>query len=235
MFDLIYVNGDSYSASRRDFPVYSDHLGDIGKNVINCAMQGSSNSRILRKTLEDLLSIKHTNTLVILGCSFITRMEVWYQGNNNKILQDIEVRNTKDFPFNKTLFDKLQLLTADYIGNVDSNDSQLKSTIKYSNINKLAIDFLIQLECLIGWLENNNINYLIFSAADNYDWPECNWDFLKSTNVYKKLMNNNKIIGNFFDFSIKKFCTDRNLKTESTGHMLADGHQEFSDFLKKHV
>lgn len=235
MFDLIYVNGDSYSAANNDFPVYSDHLDDIGKCVINNAMPGSNNDRIFRKTLEDLIGIEHTNTLVILGFSFITRVEVWYHGSNNKILQDIKVRNNKDFPINEKLVDKLQLSTVDYIGNNDSNDQQWKSTSLYTDINKQVIDFLIQLECLIGWLENNNINYLIFSAAENNDWKGYNWDFITNTNVYKKLMSNNKILGNFFNFSIKKFCEDRNLKTTPTSHMFADGHLEFSKFIKNHV
>jgi len=235
MFDLIYVNGDSYSVVREEFPVYSDHLDDIGKYVINNAMKGCNNDRIFRKTLEDLISIEHTNTLVILGFSFLSRVEVWYQGNNDKILKNIEVINNKDFPINEKLVNKLQLSTSDWIGHNDINDPQWKSAVLYTDINKQIIDFLVQLESLIGWLENRNIDYLIFSAADNYDWKDCNWDFLKSMNVYKSLISNNRILGNFFNFSVKKFCADRNIKTDQTYHMFGDGHLEFSKFLKTHV
>ena len=48
MYDIIYINGDSYTAKINDQKVYSDFLQEIytNSNVINAAIQGSNNTRI---------------------------------------------------------------------------------------------------------------------------------------------------------------------------------------------
>ena len=88
MFDCVLINGDSYSAKNNNHRVYSDFLQEqLGLPVYNIAYPGSSNQRIIRSTLENLHHYK--NPLVLIGWSFIRRMEVWYYGTKQSVLNRI--------------------------------------------------------------------------------------------------------------------------------------------------
>ena len=231
MWDNIYVNGDSYSATCDKHPVYSDYLDG---NVVNAAIQGSNNERIFRSSVEHLQKFKNTNTLAIIGFSFMSRHEAWYTGTDKKLLQICYENNAMDFPITKTLFDPILLITADHLLNHDHKDAHAKSLIMYENFTQVLIDFCTKLEMFTGWLENNSIKYFIFNAPDLKDWSSCNWDFIKQTTAYVNLINNNNIY-NFFDFSIPEFSAQHNKEPSATGHMDGPGHKAFSEFLKEHV
>ena len=90
-YDCILINGDSYSAPT-NYKVYGNFLSEkLGIPVINFAIPGSNNQRILRSSIEYLQQIKseYSNPLVVIGWSFIRRIEVWYYGNNQKLLNAI--------------------------------------------------------------------------------------------------------------------------------------------------
>ena len=95
MFDCLLINGDSYTAPT-SHTVYADVLGqDLSLPVINLAFAGSNNDRILRSTLEQVIKLKNENKnpLVIVGWSFIRRLEVWYHGDNTSVINKIPDSN----------------------------------------------------------------------------------------------------------------------------------------------
>ena len=119
-FDCIFINGDSYSAEKgylcladKD-KVYGNFLSRIlNIPVKNVAIPGSSNDRILRSSIEYINDLKqqYQNPLVIIGWSFIRRIEVWYYGDDTKIL-----KNVPDIKFNE----HSKLCTLDFLINKKS-------------------------------------------------------------------------------------------------------------------
>ena len=94
-YDCVVVNGDSYSESGSD-KAYGEFLAEyLDVPIKNFACRGSSNDRILRSTIEHIHSLnkKYKNPLVIIGWSFIRRMEVWYYGENRSVINCIPDRS----------------------------------------------------------------------------------------------------------------------------------------------
>ena len=90
-YDCIIINGDSYSAPT-EHKVYSDFLSEqLAIPVKNFAVAGSSNARILRTSIEYVNEVKqkYQNPLVIIGWTFIRRLEIWYSGTHQKLLTQI--------------------------------------------------------------------------------------------------------------------------------------------------
>ena len=86
----IYVNGDSHTA--QVYPQGNsavDQLGKrIGYNVINDALPGGSNQRIIRTTLERLPSLDPADTVIVIGWSSFERTEWYYQDSWYQICGD---------------------------------------------------------------------------------------------------------------------------------------------------
>lgn len=239
MYDTIYVNGDSYTAKKNDQNVYSDFLQEIYSNcnIVNTSISGSNNTRIFRKSTEDLL-YSTDKTFAIIGFSFINREEIWYNGDH--MLGRLNKSNTADFPINSSLYNKLKFCTAGWYykeldDNKNFNDQDIKNmlTNRHTNPTKDFVDFILNLVQFVGFLKSRKIKYLIFRAAEEGDGKGMNWPFIKSLNSWKYIQQDNNILD--FDFSIPKFANDRNLPTTDTGHMYEDGHKEFAEFLKKYV
>ena len=78
-------------------------------------------------------------------------------------------------------------------------------------------------------MELHNIDYFIFSAADNQDWPDANYTYLDSLPLVQKCNTNNNIL--FRDFSLKEFTEKNNLNSSKTFHLDSTGHQLFAKWL----
>lgn len=217
MISHIYVNGDSYSAVDNEFQVYSQLLGKkVNLPSINDAVVGSSNDRIIRTTLEHVLSLENQKPLVIIGFSFVTREEIWL----DNILP--YQKRIKDYP-------RSQFITSSWLKSEDVDDLT-KHIIIDQNINKQVIHFYTKLYMLASTLKNLGIPYLFFSAGDNTDFRNLNWDSLDSLKLYKEITQNTDII-DFRTFNIPSWAKQQSLRTSSTGHLLNDGHERFSEFL----
>lgn len=88
-FPLVYCNGDSYSDENYHPSLvgntYSHFLGKhFNSYVINHAIQGSSNRRIIRSSVHDLIQQRSLNPdqeiIAVIGLSFELRGEVWIDG-----------------------------------------------------------------------------------------------------------------------------------------------------------
>jgi hypothetical protein len=225
-YDCVFVNGDSYSD-----PIsgnsYGNFLGEyFGVPVENFALRGSNNDRILRSTIEYMHSIqkKYKNPLVIIGWSFIRRIEVWYYGNYQKIIQKIPDSNQS------------RLITLDNIFYEGMATLEQKALINSDmNVHKQLTDFYTKLYLFGKLVESLDWDYLCFSAAKNTDCPIDCFPYINSLNQVQWVDQNT----NFYQ--LHNFCiqdwafeNDQDCKPE-TGHLSESGHKKFSKYILRNM
>jgi hypothetical protein len=221
MITEIYINGDSYSANNREQVAYSNFIANqIDIPVTNHAVVGSCNDRIFRTTLEYCANLKQDQRpLIIVGFSFITREEIW--------IDDISKysRKIRDYPGS-------QFITSQWIDTVV--DEATMHAIIDQNINKQTTHFYVKLFMFIQTLKSLNLPYHIFSAANNADFRNLNWDALKNLQTFQKISQDPNV-RDLHKFNIGKWAEDNHLKTTTTKHLYEDGHKMFADYLLKNV
>lgn len=224
-YDLICINGDSYSAKSNNFKVYSEYISELtGIDVINTAVAGSSNQRIFRSSLETLLDNPDKKILCLTGLSFVTRDEIWYEDQDSDILKRIPDLNSN--PHTK-------LITADWVL-PDLPWSDANDRLVDLNINRQLAHFYTSLFCYKETLRNLNIDYVIFSAADNSGWRNECIDYFDNLKMVQSIKADSRIFP-IKDFSIRKWAQERSIDTSSTYHLLEDGHKIFADFLLQKI
>jgi hypothetical protein len=220
MITEIYINGDSYSAEHVGQISYSSFIANIiDIPVINHAASGSCNDRIFRTTLEYCANLKQNQRpLIIIGFSFIAREEIWVE-NIAKYSGRI-----KDHPGS-------QLVTSDWVEKVDE---LTRHAIIDQNINKQVIHFYTKLFMFVHTLKSMDLPYYIFSAANNTDYRNLNWDSLKNLQIFQQVSQDPNII-NLHKFNIGEWAKDNHLNTTPTCHLYEDGHKMFADYLLENV
>ena len=200
---VIYVNGDSYSATRSLGTAWSDYLD---QEAHNSAVEGSSNDRIIRSTIEDILRFGPDRiNKVIIGFSFVMREEVWWKNELVTLDSLRDEKNARD-------------LTVDKIIDL--------------NINHQMIHHYTYIWMLANTLENLGLDYLFFSAADNEDFVMLDWDNLKSLRIYKDISENKRII-NLHSFNIPRWGEENGCELTETGHFAnVEGHKKFGQYMK---
>ena len=216
----IFINGDSFSALNPSFKVYSDHLKELlDTDVINYAVPGSSNHRILRTTLDFIIE-NGFDYYFIIALSYVSRREVWYNNGWHEKIKDLN----KDNP--------VKLITESFVIDDIINTSLInKQEFLTRNINQELIYLYKDLWLLQNLLINNNSNYLIFSGANNTDRADIEWDIIKNQPMYKILKEDKNII-DLYLFNIPTWAKNNNIQIKPTGHLLKDGHKIFADYLK---
>ena len=222
-YDCILINGDSYSASIPNKKVYGDFLSEhFGIPVKNFARSGSNNQRILRSSIEYIHEVKseYQNPLVIIGWSFIRRLEVWYYGNNKKLINQMP--------------DSLQsrFITLDHVMNAGEATLEQKALINEDLfVHKQLMDFYTNLYMFANILESQNLNYVFFSAARNTDCPMHCFPYIESLQQVKWVANNPNIF-KLHDFCIMHWAKENDPESHPiTGHLSEDGHKKFSNFI----
>ena len=229
-FDCLLVNGDSYSAADTRFPVYADHLSKIlGVPLYNISVAGSSNDRILRSTIQkshELLS-SHQSPLVIVGWSFLHRIEIWYHGSNEAIISKS--------PDQMSEHSQLRFLTLDWIPDKEIDIETKKFLTSVDTIDKKITDWYLHMYLLADFFDSRNLRYLFFSAADNTDFPITNFSALNQFSFVKSVKENRKI------YDLDNFCIptwaemhDPNRRA-LTGHLSNTGHEHFATFLMERL
>jgi hypothetical protein len=222
-YDCIIINGDSYSAPTIHHKVYGDFLSKkLGIPVKNFAIPGSNNQRILRSSIEYLQKVKseYQNPLVIIGWSFVRRIEVWYYGNNKKLLNAIPDSEHSRF------------VTLDRIINAGEATLEQKALINEDLfIHKQLMDFYTNLYMFAHLLESQNLSYVFFSGAKNTDCPIHCFPYINSLEQVNWVANNPNI------FKLHEFCVMHWAKENDTechpvtGHLSESGHEKFADFI----
>jgi hypothetical protein len=224
-YDFIYVNGDSYSAKSNTSKVYSDYISELtGLPVINQAVSGSNNQRIFRSSLETLLNNQGKKILCITGLSFVTRDEIWYEDQDQHILQKIPDLETN--PYNK-------LITADWILPM-LPWSEAHDRLVDININRQLAHFYTGLFCYKETLCNMGFDYLIFSAADNSGWRNESLFYFDNLKIVQNIKDDNRVLP-IKNFSVRQWAEERSIPTTETYHLFEDGHKIFADFLLQKI
>lgn len=222
---LILFNGDSYTATNGSTS-YTDVVQKNLPNadVKNIAMAGSSNSRIFKSTIEHLARYVNTyeEIVCVIGYSFIhSRFEVASQ-------QDLFTKTEKTFYDNDYGFDLNwdsyttnkpedaiypKFITSNFVDGVIDKIMRIPELVDQT---LLSSSFYNDLYMFINTLENLNIKYFVFSAANNTNLSNEKTDFLNKLHVKKYLDENKNVLLNS---SIKKFGDEMELKLTDTYHI----------------
>ena len=228
MFDCILVNGDSYSAKNYKHKIYADFLQQqLDVPVYNCAQIGSNNQRIIRSTLEHIHQYK--NPLVLIGWSFIRRIEVWYYGKKQSIINRIPDRIREIDDSKQSRFVTLDLL-------LNQNEATLEQKCLVNEdlfVHKQLTDFYTNLYMFAHTLESMNIKYKFFSAAKNTDLPVNCFPYIESLHQVQWCAQNE----NFYklhDFCILNWSKENDPDAHPvTGHLSENGHKLFANLLQE--
>jgi hypothetical protein len=203
-YDVILINGDSYSApnQRLSNKVYGHWLGELlDIPVKNIAWGGANNSRIIRSTIEEITQIKqqYKNPLVLIGWSFIQRIEVYYNGNNPGAMKHIPDRNGST--------EELQprLVTLDAL--IDQNEATLEQKCMVADriiTYKLLTDFYTNQFMLAHTLAAMDTQYFFFLAANDVDLASGNFPWINSLHQ-SRWCHENKNIYKLNNFSLFTF------------------------------
>lgn len=228
-YNCLVVNGDSYSAPT-EFPVWGDHLAkDLNLPLNNLAVVGSNNKRILRSTIEFLESdtMLGKKIFVVIGWSFLNRQEIWYDGDNKKILSRAPDNSDRDQN------SKLKFITLDWILGTKDEDQYHK--ILVLNIEqqwkKIIVDFYTDVFLLSQYLRSKNIDYFFFSAADNQDSHPYHYQPATDLHLCYNVLNDHRI-KNLHDFCLAHWARDNDRECSGTFHLSEKGHHEFSKIIK---
>jgi hypothetical protein len=221
-YDCILINGDSYSATTKH-KVYGNFLSEhFGVPVKNFARPGSNNQRILRSSIEYLQEVKseYQNPLVIIGWSFIRRLEVWYYGNNQQLLNQIP--DSADSRF----------VTLDRVINAGEATLEQKALINEDLfIHKQLMDFYTNLYMFAHLLESQNLSYVFFSGAKNTDCPIHCFPYIHSLEQVKWVEKNTNVF-KLHNFCIMEWAMENDSNCHQvTGHLSELGHKKFANFL----
>lgn len=240
-YDLVYVNGDSYALGwlPKHHKIYGNHIADyFNSQFINNAIRGSSNSRIFRTSLRDLMDLKekNKNILACISLSFISRTEIWdidhprehFKNTNDGDFFSIQIDTTE----NNNWFRLFPDTEKKYFNFLKQN------TIWY-NIEAETVKLLEKIILFVNWCENNNVDYIIFSPMYQ-DTVDFSTPFI--FNFYKEIKKNKRVLDPF-EFSFLEWCLNRghepvdnykavvNGKQYQVGHMGISGHEDFAKFL----
>jgi|688.fasta_scaffold17000_15 hypothetical protein len=236
---IVYSNGDSYSAYNPDIKKYCDFLGDkLNCQVINSAIPGSCNDRILRTSIRDLMSLqkKHKDIVAVISLSFTIRSELWLKDHSYS-----KWKNSNDGDFFSCQF----TLSHDWFNDKNKkvvNDiykQYAKQWLNWFNIEAETTKLLHQLVLLTSWLKTNKIKYVILSSAlqEPVDFTS---PFISS--FYDELINDSNIL-NIFEQSFTEWCNEHGFapindylqsihgKTYIIGHRDQLAHQAFAEYL----
>lgn len=234
---MLYVNGDSYmiqSTGKNTGDWLSENLN---MPVINKSITGSSNDRIFRTSLRDLLNLKkdHKNITAIVGLSFIYRKSIW-----DPIGQLEKWKNQDDGEFaSYQMFTEL-----DWVSRLRLNKKFNKVPPHILNYSKewarlfdpeAEMTILLQeIELFSTWCESHDIKYCIFSSPRQEDIIDLNAPFIKPFN---DALSTKRNVLNIFEFSFLKFSEDNGFigfdydRHGKYAHQGEAAHKKFAEFL----
>ena len=233
---MVYVNGDSYCVTS-DGKKYSDFLGEkLQCSVVNNAIGGSSNARILRTSLRDLMVLKkkYANIVAVVSLSYIIRTEVWDPNiKNNRFINDGEFTSITPTHLKNWFFDLQNSVTSEY------KDFSKQFLINY-NVEAETIKLLQSIILFSTWCKYNNIKSIIFSGPlqEKVDFSS---PFIQD--FYQEFKQDNGII-DIFEFSFTQWCILKGFKpinanrtqhihdkVYDVGHHGQAAHEAFANFL----
>lgn len=221
---LIYTNGCSY-ATVSDGKRYSDFLGDyLHCQSVNAGIVGSSNNRILRTSLRDLIQYKksHNEIIAVISLSFLMRTEVWDITHKEQ-----KWRESGDGDFFSVQFteDKnwISLSAANRVKQLDKQYKELAiNWLEWYNVEAKTTELLQNLILFSSWCNENNVRYVIFSGPlqESIDFTA---PFVYS---FYEEVNKNKNIINIFEQSFLEWCTQQGFNSIDHYNYVVNGHSK---------
>jgi hypothetical protein len=243
-FPLIYCNGDSYS-DENHYPTFKNNMypnfvaHSCEGFVLNKAIGGSCNRRIIRTTVADMIHQRQINPeqqiIALIGLSFEIRSEVWADNITKRKYPEesnfLRHHFTKQTNWRENLLNHLDIKTP-IVGNFDQaffkkySDGRAYFFSPYAERINLYCD-LIMLRSL---LESLNIDFLIFQSpkAETLQ-AEYLLDFFKI-----QLKDDNRFF-DFENFGFINWCYEQNfipmdsLDKPEIGHYGIDAHESFAN------
>lgn len=232
-FPLIYCNGDSYSDENLFESLKGNTYVDVVAKhyngfVINKAVKGSCNRRIIRTTVHDILHQRQLNPtqpiLVLLGLSFEIRSELWvetvkdnswaeesnfkthaFTGMSNwreKLLKNLSLNPRNDHKLNNKFFEKFS-----------------QGRAYFYNPYAERINLFTDLIMLRALLESLKINFLIFQAVQA---EKLESEYL--LDYFKQQLDGDDRFIDFELFGFANWCAGQGFKTFEDGALTAPGH-----------
>lgn len=242
-FPLIYCNGDSYSdenyhASLKNNIYANAVAAQCNGFVINKAISGSCNRRIIRTTLHDVILQRNTNPtqkiIALIALSFEIRSEIWVEQSESKFPEESNFRTHKfseKITWRQDLLDGVDINTSNrYYLDKTFLDHYSKGRAYFFSPYAERINLLTDLVMLKSVLDSLNIDFLIFQSpkAEKLE-SDYLLDFLK-----QKLVDDSRFF-NFEEFGFCDWCHDQNftpldfLDRPKIGHYGPDAHRAFAE------
>lgn len=221
----LLINGCSYTVN------WNQTCKEFGKKLnfettINLSLSGSSNDRIFRSTLEYIF--KNKVDFVILALTFWDRQEA---------------------PWSKegiwTDYSAIGLRRPDEVASPDMYDRYIQDRFRYDIDNNYIDKLLNNIITFSGWLDSQNIKYLIFSSPGGY-YAEPGFLFDHYKNTIEKLayVRKNPRLIDGGDWSGNRYMADNGGVSEERDlepnlkHYNADSFNILNrfiiDYVKKH-
>ena len=219
----LVINGCSYTVNWSPLDLELGNRLKASKTT-NLSLPGSSNSRIFRSTLEYIL--KNRVDFVILAVTFWDRQEapwnnsntIWTDYSPNGPMRPAEIK--QDDLYNNYIQDRYRY------------------DLDYNYIDKLLNDIII----FSGWLESQNIRYLIFSSAENpLGEPKFLFEYYKRIQEKIQYIRKNVNIIDFENWNSNQYMYDNGGISNDTNappnskHYDAKSFAILNDFLYNYI
>jgi hypothetical protein len=234
---LIYCNGDSYSDENYHTSLvgktYAHVLGEhLNGFVINNALRGSCNRRIIRTSVHDLIQQRQQNPeqriIALIGLSFEIRSELWIENATPKSAQESNFQthtfadkdNWRDLLLaGKKMFDKENKFLDKY------NQGRAYYYSPYAERANLLCD-CVMFQAL---MKDLNIEFLMFQSPQAEQLEN---EYL--VDFFKSQLDNNCFI-DFESFGFVDWCHEQGfvpldfLDRPNIGHPTAQAHRAFAE------
>jgi len=257
-FPLIIANGasqiskqyysDLLNMPKDDICLYPDVVAQkLNGFCLNVAVPGSSNRRLVRRTLYECIKQLNTNPgqpiIVLLELTFDIRDEIWHAGQSTdpgeSDFQSLQLARTQSWWQNRTTKlgtdDRAVLPGLNSVEQKYLQKWQEGSCYFYSpwarNIN-LYTDIIM----LTGFLKQHGIQYAIYRGN-----PCLPLDPEHLLDSFKAVLHQDSGVFDLFDFSFTGWCVDRGhvpldyQDQPHLGHPSLLAHEEFGIFLTNHL
>ena len=231
-FPLIYCNGDSYS-NENYLPelqgkVYANIVAEHYNGfVINKAISGCCNRRIIRTSVHDLVQQRQLNPtqeiIALIGLTFDLRSEIWIEGSKNKF-------GPEESDFKTHRFNESELELNSY-GASDKHFKQYSDgrAFFYSPYSE-RINLLCDLIMFRALMYNLNIKFLVFQSPKA---EELSSDYLLD-NFKEQLKGDPRFI-DFEKFGFVNWCAEQKFtpldmqEQPFIAHYGPDAHRAFAE------